>query len=101
MNRQIALLLILATAAFFLWFGWAYAHQAPTGWAYDASCCSGKDCAPAETRMSPEGLQMKHGGQWYTIGPEVRRKQSGDAMNHLCVLQATNTPICVYLSAGI
>lgn len=42
----------------------AYAHTAPTGWQYDASCCSGMDCqqAPAgDVKETPEGYRLSTG----------------------------------------
>lgn len=81
----------------------ANAHEAPAGWAYDSECCHSRDCKPAEgTRMSPTGLQMKSGGTWYDVPPSAKRKQSKDAMNHICISELLRGKVlCVYLSAGI
>jgi hypothetical protein len=39
----------------------AYPHQAPTGWSYDAPCCSGTDCHPipeTDVQLQPDGSYM-------------------------------------------
>ncbi|WP_245516789.1 MULTISPECIES: hypothetical protein [unclassified Mesorhizobium] len=63
----------------------AVAHQAPKGWQYDSSCCSGMDCYQAPTTDVKE---TKYGYQLSTgeLIPysDSRIKRSGDEFFHEC-----------------
>lgn len=60
-------------------------HQAPTGWAYPAQCCSDRDC-----RMLPEGMIRVRASGYVvpsgeTIGfGDARVKPSPDGRFHWC-----------------
>jgi hypothetical protein len=60
------------------------AHEAMSGWAYDASCCGGQDCwqlpegAVSETLA---GFTIKASGEFVT---RAKAKPSGDEFFHLC-----------------
>jgi hypothetical protein len=81
-----AIVTFLAAAIF---FGFivpekAKAHEAMSGWAYDASCCGGDDCwqlpegAVSETLA---GFTIKASGEFVT---RAKAKPSGDEFFHLC-----------------
>lgn len=79
----------------------AAAHQAPSGWEYDPSCCSGTDCAP----VPDEAIREAQGGYEVLIQPgthpmvgegaeparrfvphgDPRIRTSGDERKHACV----------------
>jgi hypothetical protein len=75
----------LATVVLLLIQSIAYAHEAPTGWQYDASCCSGIDCqqAPAgDVKETSEGYRLSTGE---VIPYNDRRvKMSKDEFFHEC-----------------
>lgn len=100
----------------------ARAHQAPSGWEYDASCCSQQDCAPA-----PDGAVREVAGGWRVTlrageNPRVksgevsffvpygdrRIKPSGDGHFHPCLFpdvinetaQQGLTLLCLYVPPG-
>ena len=45
---------------------WSEAHDAPTGWRYDASCCSNRDCA----EIPSHAVQERPDGYHVTLQPE-------------------------------
>ena len=90
-----AALILLATA------GAAQAHDAPTGWSFDAVCCSNRDCGEVP-------------GDWVTEGPsnitivptgerllysDKRIRRSKDDRTYWCRPPGEPQPktICVYL----
>lgn len=89
----------------------AKAHDAPSGWKYDAYCCNGNnhngDCQP----IPSSSVKVISGGYSVKIEPgqhrlatrahtfefpqtKVRRSQDGDY--HLCLYPDENTPRCFY-----
>ena len=76
----------------------AFAHQAPSGWTYDATCCSNRDCAELPEAETPKPLD---GGDWrLTTGEIVPRdkvKFSPDGKFHLCRWNATGAVLCLYV----
>jgi hypothetical protein len=81
---------VLAIAASVLFLamlfgGKAWPHVAPTGWQYDAACCSGMDCqqAPAnDVKETPEGYRLSTGEVIAYHDHRVRR--SRDEFFHEC-----------------
>ncbi|RWC00365.1 MAG: hypothetical protein EOQ57_16670 [Mesorhizobium sp.] len=63
----------------------AVAHQSPTGWQYDSSCCSGTDCfqaPPSDVKETKHGYQLSTGELIpYSDG---RIKRSRDGYFHEC-----------------
>jgi hypothetical protein len=69
----------------------------------NVSCCSDKDCAPAEARRVGGEWQARHIGTetWFPI-PDTkieRRRDSPDGRNHLCEL--AGMVFCFIAGAGI
>jgi len=65
--------------------GVARAHDAPKGWSYPFSCCTGYDCRPVE------GVSVKEGPNGYMVPSgelvsysDVRIKSSPDGDFHWC-----------------
>ena len=72
---------------FVLWFSSvAFAHDAPTGWAYPFACCSHQDCRPAkpeEIRETKAGYLVISTGE--VVGyKDTRIRDSPDDQYHLC-----------------
>lgn len=76
----------------------AHAHEAPSGWSYDAACCSGHDCAmvrPSAIHEGPNGITitLKAGEHPMLIGPFTafvgndsrKLKESPDGEWHVCM----------------
>lgn len=84
------------------------AHMAVSGWQYDASCCSGKDCVmiPAdrvEFKDPKYIIKLKEGDHPFanTEPKEVHEKQvkvSGDQNYHLCA--SRYSVYCLYVPGG-
>lgn len=78
----------------------AYAHDAPAGWAYDASCCSGYDCSPVSAstvKEGPAGYTLPTGE---TIAYSDRRiRQSQDEQFHWCTPggRRSGRTLCLYV----
>ncbi|WP_438749726.1 hypothetical protein [Pararhizobium sp. O133] len=79
----------------------AAAHDAPSGWRYDASCCSGIDCR----QISSASLKERPDGYFITIGNEVvpyndrRIHDSPDGYVHWCTIGGRDNgrTICLYV----
>lgn len=80
-----------------MWTYPAFAHQAPTGWAYPFECCSNKDCGeiPASAVVEgPNGFvvtilpgqhdMVKDAPVQYLI-PYGTEKPSPDGLTHICL----------------
>jgi hypothetical protein len=90
----------------------ALAHDAPSGWEYDLSCCSTRDCAPVPPpRVTPDGLvfTVPKGRHPATMDapltvrvPHNDRaiKPSGDGDWHLCIHPELKTFYCAYQPPG-
>lgn len=83
----LAIGVLIASIAFILFVmcGGAGAHEAPTGWQYDAACCSGMDCqqAPAnDVKETPAGYKLST-GELIPYG-DHRIHRSKDEFFHEC-----------------
>ena len=90
------------------------AHNAPSGWAYDPTCCSGYDCAPApagSVKATPEGWRviiqpgehpMVEGVPLDEVVPfnDPRILLSGDDQFHACVSGYRQAILCLYVPEG-
>jgi hypothetical protein len=87
----------------------ALAHQAPSGWSYDAACCSDSDCA----MVPPGAIREASGGYAVEMVPrgsdpvrafiphgDERIRPSGDEFRHACIGPHTRQVICIYVPAG-
>lgn len=66
----------------------ALSHQAPSGWQYDAVCCSNKDCSPLRTPISAieGGWYLAESGEIIPFSDsKIRDSKDGDF--HRCVYQ--------------
>jgi len=90
-----------AVALLFLVFGYpSLAHEAPTGWTYDVSCCSTMDCREVPNSWVDEqasGITMRPTGELIPTGSHKIR-QSKDDRWHWCTRSGKDdTPtICIY-----
>lgn len=108
----------LAAATFIVGFHvWALygaqAHEAPTGWTYDYTCCSLKDCRPvdgpnaAQRHHSEQILETKNGyrvvrasGKTEDLAWNDKRVRiSKDEGYHICtsVGMADSMILCIYV----
>ncbi len=86
----------------------AFAHDAPSGWTYDPTCCNGMDCAPIPDR----GIRLH--GAFYEVPllpkdhpfvfkkttirvPVSRVRPSQDEDYHLCLSTNGETAFCLYV----
>lgn len=81
------------------------AHEAPSGWAYDAACCSGRDCRPVqpgEVTASPRGFEITPTGEVVPFASSKVRP-SGDGVMHRCMIggDTTRPTICLYVPGGV
>ncbi len=79
----------------------AYAHEAPTGWRFDLSCCSNRDCGqvPADWIVEgADGVTVVPTGEKLSYG-DTRIKDSPDGLTYWCRPPGASNPhtICVYL----
>jgi len=78
------LALVAFLMALLLMASLALAHEASTGWKYDAYCCNERDCRqalPGEVQFTPRGWMID--GEVIPEGDE-RIRPSGDRMIHVC-----------------
>jgi hypothetical protein len=84
------------------------AHNAPSGWAYDGSCCSTRDCMPIPTEAvttAPDGYRVELPPGLHPFAPggisllipydSPKLRPSGDNLYHLCITPAGGVP-CLY-----
>jgi hypothetical protein len=91
------------SAAVIFAFGAAHAHDAPVGWTYDSSCCSGIDCRVVNhhggVRISetPQGYRISTTGEVLNYR-DSRIKVSPDGDYHWCSAGGRDTgrTICLY-----
>lgn len=101
----------LAALAFGLivWPGPLRAHEAPSGWAYPAQCCSNRDCTevPASrVTEGPEGYRVvlvpgDHAfvkAQVSFLIPYDQAKPSPDGVYHICINEAMKM-LCFFAGA--
>ena len=79
----------------------ASAHDAPTGWAYPNSCCSGIDCRPvskAQISERPDGFVINSTGEIIASG-DTRLKDSPDCEYHWCSVagEEQSRTICLFV----
>ena len=104
----VLILVVLGFAVSFL-AGAAFGHQAPSGWTYDAACCSDRDCTAlrfGRVTLGPEGwiVRIEEGEHHYFPGATTvvvpygdrRLRRSGDTEFHGC-LDRTGRLLCLYV----
>ena len=79
----------------------AAAHDAPSGWQYDQSCCSGLDCrqiSAADLRERPDGYFITIGNVVVPYG-DKRIRNSPDGYVHWCTINGRNDSrtVCLYV----
>jgi hypothetical protein len=79
----------------------ASAHDAPSGWSYDASCCSSIDCRqiPSSTLSErPTGYVISISNETVPYG-DTRIKNSPDGLVHWCTINGRDDArtICLYV----
>ena len=83
----------------------AFAHDAPTGWSYPVSCCSGYDCRPVSKAIiseRPEGYVIKTTGE--VVGySDARVKYSKDSEFHWCSVGGKDSgeTICLFVPPNL
>jgi hypothetical protein len=90
------------------YFSRAGAHEAAPGWAYDAECCSGMDCAPvlkAESSalytahsLVPPTLTVTTIHGTAEVPANMKRRESKDHRMHACIV--AGQLICLYMPPG-
>jgi hypothetical protein len=73
------------------------AHNAPSGWAYDAFCCGGQDCAPVSGVVATDRGWLVGGELLLYNDPRVRFSQDGGF--HLC--RSAKGTHCLYVPQSI
>ena len=78
---------------------------------YDAECCSGIDCAPAEQviMLSPDLMQVTTAHGTTVIPASMKRRESKDHRLHACMRNMPDgkdgktymVPLCVYIPNGM
>ncbi|MES0218022.1 hypothetical protein NKL07_21995 [Mesorhizobium sp. C280B] len=97
---SIALLLAAIAVVIFVMCGAASSHDAPTGWSYPFSCCSGYDCREVPDDWiteSSDGYHIVITGEVIPMtDPKV--KQSPDGRFHWCSVAGANDgkTICLF-----
>ena len=91
-----ASLLLLASSAFP-----AFAHDAPKGWSYPFSCCSGFDCREVSAQAiseKPGGYVIKGTGELVSYS-DKRVKDSPDGEYHWCSVSGADDSktICLFV----
>jgi len=79
----------------------ASAHDAPSGWTYDATCCSSTDCreiSSANLTEGPDGYLIDISNETVPYG-DKRLKDSPDGHVHWCTVGGRNDgrTICLYI----
>ncbi len=80
----------------------AQAHDAPSGWAYEAACCSNMDCGPVPSEQVQDlgGGRYRYGGLTFE-GSAIR--PSRDSKFHACIQVVPGMPrrpLCLYVVQG-
>lgn len=96
-SRLAGLLILGASAAP------ALAHDAPTGWSYPYSCCSGYDCRAVEPKLiseRPEGYVIIGTGEIVAYS-DKRIRYSPDGEYHWCSVAGRDDSrtICLFVPA--
>jgi len=62
------------------------------------SCCSMNDCVPTQSRMTPQGHEVKIEGKWTRVPPDTVLKVSPpDGGAHVCFTKSPIQILCVVL----
>jgi hypothetical protein len=86
----------------------AAAHQAPTGWSYDAWCCGGLDCQPIPSEqvdVTEEGFVVTIPAESHANASHDQRRlfrydevrHSGDQNYHACIIPYSQEFRCLYV----
>jgi len=108
---MLARLLIVAAIAFSAFFFFrvvaAHSHDAPNGWSYPSSCCSGYDCREVGDRHSKAKVRVVETNQGYQITAtgeviawsDARLKDSPDGEYHWCSVAGADDSgtICLFV----
>jgi hypothetical protein len=91
----------LAVGLVWLASGHAFAHDAPKGWSYPFSCCSGYDCREVNAswvQEKPEGYVIAPTGETLAYS-DTRIKDSPDGEYHWCSVAGKNDgkTICLFV----
>jgi hypothetical protein len=99
---------LIAVVGVLLWAGWAFAHDAPSGWTYPWACCSNMDCQQISTpgdagvKETSDGYVIKSTGEVIAY-TDKRVRASPDGEWHWCAhptgLDAGHT-ICLFVPPG-
>ncbi|MFC3164710.1 hypothetical protein [Ciceribacter thiooxidans] len=89
----------------------AYAHDAATGWSYDAFCCNGSHVSGDCQTIPSRSVRVTRNGYEITVGPGDHRlvtrrhdftlpqsnaRRSQDEEYHLCLFPDEDTLRCFY-----
>ena len=102
--------LVLLAAMIDGWMGFVWAHDAPSGWSYDVTCCNTLDCRPADgpetkVRHHPVKIEEVTGGYRISTTQEVvpwndkRIRESKDGDYHVCTTNGADSgrALCIYV----
>lgn len=100
----VALVAVILWACFSMVFAMtrhAEAHDAPTGWSYPYSCCSGIDCRRVENKAiseRPEGYVISATGEVIPYTGDTRLRNSPDGEFHWCSVAGADDgrTICLF-----
>ena len=102
---------VMLTAVFCAIVTDASAHDAKSGWSYDAYCCNGNAHVGDCQQIPSKSVAIVNGGYKVTLMPgdhrlatqshvfkvpQDRARQSQDSEFHLCLYPDENTPRCFY-----
>lgn len=100
---QVAILIATAIGigGLILWAGRAEAHDAPAGWSYPFSCCSGLDCREVADQAIGEtatGYKIKATNELISYG-DTRIKDSPSGRFHRCSVAGADDSrtICLFI----
>lgn len=101
MFRKPLLSATAAVPALILLSATAYSHDAPKGWSYPFSCCSGYDCREVNASTigeKPEGYVIATTGEVLSYS-DTRIKNSPDGEYHWCSVAGKNDgkTICLFV----
>jgi len=66
------------------------------------SCCSMSDCVPTQSRMTPQGHEVKIEGKWTRVPPDkVLKVSPPDGGAHVCFTNGPIQILCVVLPPEI
>lgn len=100
--------MLIAWALFIMAVDFSEAHDAPSGWSYDVSCCNTTDCRPVEVHSTGikvveviEGWKVTRpsGKEELVLRADTRIKESKDEHYHVCTSAGHEEGflICIYV----